>query len=162
MTFESYLSSTRSFHLTPTRANPQYADQQAAQLLRHLTTVARWIDGSKIDREAMAAAMNYFGDRYRYRGVVYRGTRKLAFDGRPASYTKKRAVAEAFGLDEVQRSWLGKAFFVVARPAPSKSLDLQKLLKAYADCRNPFCQEVEVILFNTPVPARLITEYEYT
>lgn len=62
-------------------------------------------------------------------------------------------------MAEAKRGWSRKPFFVVARRAPAKSLDLSKLLREYAECENPFCQEVEVILFNTPVGARSIREY---
>jgi hypothetical protein len=104
----------------------------------------------------MAEAMEFFGSEYRATGKVYRGTAQLKFDGQPVSYSKRRSVAENFA--QWRAGFLGSAY-VIERQAPADSLDLQKLLQAYATCRIDFCDESEVILYNTPVPQSQITEF---
>lgn len=159
MIFEQHLAALRPFRLTRPKRNPKYADELSNQLVKHLETVERWING-KIDRRAMAEAMEFFGTRYRAKGTVYRGTQQLVFDGKPASYTKRAKMAEGFAAAEADRGWGGrKPFFVIHRKAPAKSIDFSKLLKEYATCKIPRCDEAEVVLFNTPVGDRSITEF---
>jgi hypothetical protein len=161
MTFEQYLSSARRYRVKTGTVNPRYADELLEQLQRHLKTVERWING-EINRRAMTEALLFFGVRYSAKGKrVYRGTKDLIFDGGPASYTKKAKVAEGFAIAAAESGWGGrKPFFVVERVAPARSLDFSKVLKAYAAGKIPRSDEAEVVLFNTPVAERQITEYD--
>jgi hypothetical protein len=154
--FHGHLSQHRRYEVA--RSNPQYADVQRDELTRHVNAVVRWINSDNgYDREAMAQAMKYFGTRYHATGKVYRGTAQLVFDGRPASYTKQQDIAVGFAVASAKS---GHNFFVIERKAPANSLDLSKLLKQYATCSLERCDEAEVIVFNTPVPDKHITEYE--
>ena len=162
MSFEQYLAEGRNYRLNVTqKINPPYADELLRELKKHLATVERWIDG-KINRLEMADAMDFFGTRYAATSKkVYRGTQKLIFDGLPASYTKKEYIAKGFATYEADKGWFGrKPFYVIGRKPPAKSLDLAKLLKDYATGKIYEHEEAEVILFNTPVGNKSITEYE--
>ena len=127
----------------------------------HITTVIDWVDSDgSLDRKAMAEALNFFRGRYPASGNIYRGTTKLQFDGKPASYTKSLHIAEGFAVAQSESGWFSKKdYFVIRRTAHSDSIDINKLLREYATCKIDRCDEQEVICFNTPVGDRNITEY---
>lgn len=161
MNFEHYLRNTRRYGITHEKVNPYYADELERYLSKYLKTVENWING-KIDRKAMAEVLNFFDGRYSAKGVkIYRGTKDLVFDGKPASYTKSLKVAEGFAIAEAENNLQGKReeYFVISRVAPARSLDFFKLLESYATCRIPRCEEQEVVMFNTSVSNNSITEY---
>jgi len=159
--FERYLKEQREYQLARPNPSRTYADVMLSELATHLKTVTDWVNSDgNLDRRRMTAALDFFGSTYRAQGVIYRGTGKLVFDGQPASYTKSLKIAEGFGATNAKSGWFrGKEFYVIKRKAPSKSIDLKKLLKSYATCRIERCEEAEVIIFNTPVSDRNITEY---
>lgn len=158
--FGQYLAGLRGYRVTVPQRNPQLpADDLLYLLQKHLATVSRWIDG-KIDRHAMGEALNFFGTRYRAKGKVWRGTHEPIQDGKAASYTKEREIAEAFGYFASEQG--GPAgFYLIERKAPAKSLDFAKLLRAYATGKISFSTESEVVLFNTKVTGGngTITQY---
>ena len=163
MTFEKWLQENRSYKVKVAKPNPSYADELRNELDRHLYTIEKWIDGS-VDRRAMADAMHFFGTRYPAKGAIYRGTENLVFDGKPASYTKSKELAEGFAIAAAQNHWFfkGNMVYVIERRAPSNSLDFKKLLKSYATGEHYRSEESEVIIYNTPVADRNITEINIT
>lgn len=154
--FREFLAGLRQFNVA--HVNPEYADELRDDLTKYINIVVKWINSAfYYDRKAMADAIEFFSrefhNRYRGTGKVYRGTLDLSFDGKPASYTRKLKVAQAFGESK------GGAFYVIERKAPADSLDFGKLLKQYATCDISYCDEAEIVLFNTRVPEKQITEY---
>jgi hypothetical protein len=159
MTYEQYLTKTRDFKIKVPVPNPYYADELVAELTYHLKTVEKWIDGD-INRGRMAEAMQFFGTRYAAKGRIYRGTEKLVFDDKPAAYSKSKDIAEGFAIAEANSHFFfkGKLVYVIERNAPSNSLDFSKLLRDYAEGKIPRADEMEVIVYNTKVGDRNITE----
>ena len=164
MQFEQYLAQRRKPRkFNRYQAKNPYADEFASELNQNLSTVEKWINGS-VNTEKMIRAMQfferYFGDRFRATEgrKVYRGQSQLVFDGTPRSYSYEKKVAEAFA--ENQCGWFapGCKGYVIERLVCSLkpcsdarafrlSLDLGKLMKAYAS--HKYALEREVVILNT-------------
>lgn len=165
MTFEQYLAKQhgrRKLRFQRYRAKNPFADEFASELNDHLHTVEQWISG-KLNVQKMRRAMEFF-DRY-FPGKfgategrkLFRGQSQMVFDGSPRSYSYDLKVAEAFA--GTQCGWFAPSckLVLIERTVCSKkcadqaafkfSLDLTKLIKAYAS--HKYALEREVVILNT-------------
>ena len=165
MEFGQYLASQRKWKAQVNIPNPA-ADEMVEEIQKHLKTVASWLNGY-MHRDAMLDAMKFFTRMFpgQYEAtpgrIVWRGQSKESFDGTPRSYTYDESTADDFacGLYPLTFGQIFHSEALVVRRKVTKhggdkaafrfSLDIAKLLKAYAN--HKYAGEKEVVILNAPL-----------
>jgi hypothetical protein len=172
--FETYLAQRRKkkAEFARFKARNPYADTLAKDLNTHLVTVERWLNGSwLVNQQNMRAAMDFFDETFpgQYQPtagkIIWRGQGTEIFDGTPRSYSYDQEAAEAFAAAMAVSS----TSFVIKRKvcevcadkaAFTRSLDISKLMQAYA--YHKYSWEKEVVILNTLPKAPTGILYEVT
>ena len=157
--FHSFLASRRPYTARLALRNPRAADELAAELQIHLKTIEQWLNGF-MDRGKMLVAMRFFQEEFPGRfgatdgRVIVRGQKSKSFNGDPRSYSYEMGVARDFACSIFKTTGFLVKRTVCFRDCPDRkafalSLDMAKVLKAYAT--HKYAGEKEVVILNTEV-----------